>query len=284
MGSLSIMRNSMAFGCWKRLISTVLLLAKVAVGQQPAQPSFEVVSIRAVPQNVAPMMRSQDFTPILPGGQYVDSRTMLLFMISFAFDVKNPSQQLLGLPNWAKNESYSVSAKPGEDFSVLAPGENQERVRVMMRNMLADRFQLRLHTETRQERIYGLEVGKGGMCIQEVAAPVPPAKEGYVGAAMSDRDGRMVGNKSTMAGMAMALALFLKQPVVDQTGLKGYYDFDVRWRAPEALEGQSSGGLGTEGLGLLISNLQSQFGLQLKKMTGPVTYWVVDNVEPPTEN
>ncbi len=267
-----------------RMGGAALLLAEIAVGQQPTEPSFEVVSIRAVPQNAAPTMRSQDFTPILPGGQYVDSRTVLLFMIAFAYDVKNASYQLVGLPNWAKNTSYSVSAKPGEDFPTLGQRENQEQVRLMMRKMLADRFHLRLHTEARQERIYGLERAKGGMRIQEVAAPVPPAKEGYVNAAMGDKDGRMIGNKSTMAGMAMALAVFLKQPVVDQTGLKGYYDFDVRWKAEEALEGQSSGGLGTEGLGLLISNLQSQFGLQVRKTTGPVTYWVVDNVEPPTEN
>ena len=261
-----------------------LLLAAIAVGQKPTEQSFEVVSIRAVPQNAAPMMRSQDFTPILPGGKYIDSQTTLLFMIAFAYDVKNPSQQLVGLPNWTNSASYSVSAKPGEDFSTVGQRENQEQVRLMMRKMLADRFHLRLHTETRQERVYGLEVAKGGMRVKEVAAPIPPAKEGYVNAAMGDRAGRMIGNKSTMTGMVMALAVFLKQPVVDQTGLKGYYDFDVRWSAEEAPQGQSSGGLGTEGLGLLISNLQSQFGLQLRNTTGAVTYWVVDNVEPPTEN
>ncbi len=230
----------MAFGFGKWIGCAALFLAAVAIGQ-PSEPGFEVVSIRAVPQNAARIMRSQDFTPILPGGQYIDSRTMLLFMIAFAYEIKHPSQQLVGLPNWAKNQSYSVSAKPGEDFPALAPRENQERVRLMMRKMLADRFRLRLHTETRQERIYGLEVAKSGMRIQEVAAPVPPAKEGYVGAAMSDRDGRMIGNKSTMAGMAMALAVFLKQPVVDQTGLKGYYDFDARWSTLEGLEGSLPG-------------------------------------------
>ena len=122
------------------------------------------------------------------------------------------------------------------------------------------------------------------MKIHEVDPPVPPAKEGYVNAAMGDQGGRMIGNKSTMGGMAIALTMFLKQLVVDQTGLKGYYDFNVRWSAPEPPDGQSSGGLGTEGLGLLISNLQSQFGLQLTKSTGQVDYWVVDHVEQPTSN
>ena len=54
---------------------------------------------------------------------------------------------------------------------------------------------------------------------------MPPAKEGYVNAAMSDRGGRMIGNKSTMGGMATALTMFLKRLVIDQTGLKGLLRF-----------------------------------------------------------
>ena len=250
----------------------------------PIVPSFEVVSIRAVPSNAPAIMRTQDFTPILPGGQYVDSRTGLLFMIAFAYNVKNPSGQLVGLPNWAQNQSFAVAAKPAQNFPVLPPAENIAQVRLMMGAMLADRFHLRLHTETRKERVFNLELAKGGIKITQVAAPVPPDKEGHVNAAMGDSGGRMIGHKSTMAGLAIALTIFLKHPVIDQTGLKGYYDFDVRWSAPETPEHQSSGGLGTDGLGLLISTLQNQFGLHLKNTTGPVEYWVVDHVEPPTDN
>jgi uncharacterized protein (TIGR03435 family) len=120
---------------------------------------------------------------------------------------------------------------------------------------------------------------------KEVDAPVPPAKEGPVNAAVGDRSGRMIGNEATMAGLASALTLFLKRPVVDQTGLKGYYNFDVHWSSPAGPgEQPPSPGLGTEGEGLLISNLQSQFGLRITKLAGPVEYWVVDHVEPPTEN
>jgi uncharacterized protein (TIGR03435 family) len=223
----------------------------------------------------------------LPGGQYVDSRTNLLFMLAFAYDMRNMnlSVQLVGLPNWAKDQSYSVAAKPAEDFPQLPPGENQEQVRLMMRAMLADPFHLQVHTEARQEPIFNLRVASGGIKIKEVDPPVPPAKAGNVGAAMGDRSGQMIGNKSTMAGLASALGIFLQRPVVDQTGLQGYYAFDIRWNSAETSGGQTaSSGFGTDGTALLISNLQDQFGLRLTKTTGPVQYWVVDHVEPPSAN
>jgi uncharacterized protein (TIGR03435 family) len=177
----------------------------------------------------------------------------------------------------------SFGPSPGP-IHLAFTAENREQVRLMMRAMLADRFHLQLHIETRQEPIFNLEIAKGGVRIKEVDAPVPPAKEGNVGAAMGNDGGRMIGNKSTMAGLARALTIFLKRPVVDQTGLKGYYDFDVKWSAPETPDGRPSSGFGAEGSGLLISNLQNQFGLHVTKITGPVEYWVVDHVEPPTGN
>jgi uncharacterized protein (TIGR03435 family) len=269
------------YGSSKRLGLPAILFA----GALTAQPKFEVVSIRPVPLNTPPTMREIDFSPILPGGQFVDSRTGLLFLISLAYSVTNPSLELVGLPKWAETQSYSVSAKPAPGFPSLPPAENAGQVRLMLQSMLEDRFHLRLHNETRQGPLYRLEVARGGVKVKEVEPPVPPAREGPVGAAMSDDNGRMIGKKSTMEGIAKALVIFLKSPVIDQTGRKGYYDFDVKWVAPILADGQRPGsGFGTEGAGLLISNLQEQMGLRLTRARGPVEYWVVDHVEQPTEN
>ena len=270
---------------WKRTGLAALILAAALPAQEPAaSPRFDVVSIHAVPLNAPPTQRDQDFTPILPGGQFIDSRTSLIWMIVFAYDVKFPDIQLLGLPKWAKDQSYSVAAKPAEGFPALSRAANQDQVRQMMRAMLADRFHLQLHAETRQGPTFNLELARGGVQIKEVDAPVPPAHEGYVNAAFGDDSGRMIGNKSTMAGIATALTVMLKTPVIDRTGLRGYYDFDVKWRAAEADKQAASPGFGAEGISLLISNLQKQFGLRLQKSTGPVEHWVVDHVEPPTSN
>jgi uncharacterized protein (TIGR03435 family) len=265
-----------------------LVMAGAITAQQSissAESKFEVVSIRPVPPNAPPMVREQTFTPVIPGGQFVDSRTNLLFMIAFAYGVKDPSIRLVGLPDWAKARAFSVSAKPAPDFPTLSPAENREQVRSMLRAMLEDRFHLQLRIETRQERVYNLVAAKGGFKFKEVDPPVPPEKEGPVNAAMGDSGGRIIGKKSTMSGMAQMLVIFLKRPVVDQTGLTGYYDFDVKWSAPESPDGQPPAGtFGAAAGGLLISTLQDQFGLRMTNGAGPVKYWVIDHVEPPTEN
>ena len=267
-----------------------LILAATLTAQRPASPAapaFDVGSIRPVPPNAPIVMREQDFTPILPGGQYVNSRDSLANMICIAYGCRYPDRQLIGLPTWAKNQGYAVAAKAAERAPALSPTENSQQVRLMLRAMLADRFHLRLHTETRQESVYKLEPAKGGIKMRDVDPPVPPAKAGNVGAAMRDDGGiRMVARKSTMAGLTSALSLLTGRPVIDESGLNGYYDFDVTWQGPEASNGQvpETRFGGPELIGLLISNLREQFGLRLSSTIGPVEYWIVDHVEPPTDN
>jgi uncharacterized protein (TIGR03435 family) len=269
----------------KPIVFAACFLAAALAAQQPsAVPKFDVVSIRTVPKNAPMVMREVSFTPVLPGGQYVDSRASLFGMISTAYEVKNPAIQLAGLPNWAKDQAFEVSAKPAPDFPALSSAENYQQVRLMLRAMLADRFHLQLHTETRQVPVYNLELAKGGIKIKEVDPPVPPATEGPAFAAYGDDGGRIIGNKSTMAGIAKSLTIMLSRPVADQTGLKGYYDFDVKWSAPDTPGRQPSAGFGAEGAALLFSTLQDRFGLRLASATGPVEYWVVDHLEPPTDN
>ncbi|MEI9976303.1 MAG: TIGR03435 family protein [Ignavibacteriota bacterium] len=169
-------------------------------------------------------MREIGFSPVLPGGRYDDSRAQLLFLVAFAYNVKNPSTQLIGLPEWATSQSYAVTAKSAEGFPLLSPSENREQVRLMLRSVLEDRFNLRLHTEMREERIYNLEVAEGGPKIKKVDPPTPPATATPVGAAMGDSGGRIIGNKSTMAGLAVALTILLERTVIDRTGLDGNYD------------------------------------------------------------
>lgn len=268
------MRADKMIPIMKVLLFSVLLSAPLL-----AQPAFEVVSIHRVPPNAEPVFREQDFTPVKPGGQYTDSRTNLFFLIAFAYDVKNPATQLTGLPNWAEKEEYSIAAKPAESFPSLPPGENREQVRMMMRAMLAERFYLQMRTETRREPVLALTLDKGGIKIKEVSPPVPPEKETPVGMAAGDSGGRMIGRKATTGGIARALTVMMKRLVVDQTGVRGYYDIDIHWTATDAPPG-----LGAEGEALIVSNLQSQLGLRLTKMVAPVDYWVVKRIERPTDN
>jgi uncharacterized protein (TIGR03435 family) len=157
------------------LLGTCFFAAALAA-QQPA-PRFDVVSIRVVPPNTPPTFREQGFTPVLPGGQYVDSRASLFFMIAFAWQVKNPSTQLAGLPKWAQEESYAIAAKPAPGFPDLPPAENREQVRLMLRAMLADRFHLQVHTETRTEPVLMLETAKSACGSRKWMRPCLPTSK-----------------------------------------------------------------------------------------------------------
>jgi uncharacterized protein (TIGR03435 family) len=247
------------------------------LGQEP--PRFEAVSVRPDPP---PFHYSQDFNPVKPGGKFLYPSASLTYLIAFAYDVKSP-MQLTGLPGWTRGRSFAVSASAGADYPAnLSPSENLKRVRTMLRNMLEDRFQLKLQTETKQEQVYELHVAKQGFQFPAVDPPVSPATAGPVMAILGDAKGSIFTTKGTMAGMAQTLEVFLHRPVLDRTGLTGYYDFNVNWESPNP--NAESSGLGADGIALLISTLRSKFGLELKSTKGPVPYWVVDRLEPPTEN
>jgi uncharacterized protein (TIGR03435 family) len=96
----------------------------------------------------------------------------------------------------------------------------------------------------------------------------------------------MVAAKVTMTGLASCLNLVTGRKVVDETGLHGYYDFDVTWNDPASPRNLTPGRQfgDPELIGLLISNLQAQFGLRLASAIGPADYWIVDHVQQPPAN
>jgi uncharacterized protein (TIGR03435 family) len=254
-------------------------LVNALLRAQPA-PHFEVVSIRLVPPNQPPILRDAGATSVHPGGQYIDQRTSISSLILFAYHI--PAYfQLTGVPDWAKQQAYSIFAKPAPESPTLPPTENTDQVRLMMRALLEDRCHLKLHSEPRQEPVYHLELTKGGFKIQEVAPPVPPATETPVGFAFGNSGGRMIGKKATMIGIAKAIEPHLKRPIIDRTGLTGYYDFDISWSAPDPAADST---FGPDAIALLISILPDRLGLHLTRASEQVRYWIVDHVEPPTDN
>jgi uncharacterized protein (TIGR03435 family) len=85
---------------------------------------------------------------------------------------------------------------------------------------------------------------------------------GEIPSPKGDSGGRISGKQLTMTGLARMLAIFLKRPMVDSTGLQGYYDFDAKWSAPESPDGKPpADSFGADGDGLLVSNLRDQLGL-----------------------
>ena len=142
------------------------------MAQEAARPAFDVASIKPGDPNerrVAFVMQ--------PGGRVVATNVTLKLLMGFAYDVRD--HQITGGPNWLDSARFSIEARAPES-EVGADGlpRDDSRFRLMVQSLLADRFHLAVHRETKDESIYNLEIAKGGPKLKETpdAGPkTPPA-------------------------------------------------------------------------------------------------------------
>ncbi len=261
-----------------------------------ASPAFEAVSIK--PSHDAPGVMIR----MMPGGRFEAQNITLKFLLEEAYGLKE--SQISGAPAWAGTEHYDIQAKP-EDSSAdekLGPEERHARLLLMMQSMLADRFKLAVHHETKELPVYALVVGKNGPKFHEAAvkpddpAPAEPPKPGGPmprgGIWMKGR-GDLTVNGASLDMFANVLSRQLGQLVVDKTGLKGNYDFTLKW-TPDEGQGQMFKGAGEPPRDAapppdasgpsIFTALQEQLGLKLESQKGPADTIVIDHVERPSEN
>jgi uncharacterized protein (TIGR03435 family) len=150
----------------------------------------------------------------------------------------------------------------------------------MMQRLLADKFKLAVHNETRELPVYALVLAKGGMKFQA-------AKDPNSGVRSSGRTGQLKGQGVTMADLAKALTRTLQtelgRVVIDQTNLTGKYDLTLKWTpsmgSPPMLNGQPDTSAPD-----IFTAVQEQLGLKLESTKAPVPVLVVDHAELPSEN
>jgi uncharacterized protein (TIGR03435 family) len=167
----------------------------------------------------------------------------------------------VGGPGWFDTEPFDISAKAD------GPASNDE-LRRMVQTLLAERFQLKFHRETKEQPVYALVVGKGGPKLQA-------AKSEGRGVGIGVR-GRLNGNGADMKTLASVLADRLSRSVVDRTGLKGFYDFLLTW-TPDEVQADDPGPS-------LSTAIQEQLGLKLESTKAPVEMIVIDHAEKPSNN
>jgi uncharacterized protein (TIGR03435 family) len=153
----------------------------------------------------------------------------------------------------------------------------------MIQKLMADRFGLSFHRETRELSAYALTVANGGPKMRE-------RKDGDGGPGYSQyfSGPRLPAQKTSMAQLAMGLqGLVLDRPVLDRTGLSGAYDFDLSW-TPDELQFSGRGGtglyVGDPNGPSIYTALEEQLGLKLSSVKAPVEVLLVDRVEKPSEN
>ena len=188
-----------------------------------------------------------------------------------AWDIADDREYAIDGPPWLTSEHFDMEA-------TFPPDTPLPQVRQMLQTLLADRFHLALHKETRQLPMFSLVIAKGGFKIHE-AEPGQPRTSG--------RAGHFEATKIGMQKLADLIAKQAGLPVTNSTGLKGVYDFTLEWSPEADLKlGTADGAASTTASGASIfTALQDQLGLRLESGKGPVEVLVVDRMEKtPTEN
>jgi uncharacterized protein (TIGR03435 family) len=180
--------------------------------------------------------------------------------------------QVIGVPQWAETDRYSLSANMGadkfEDFENLPADEQSRQQRLMMQAVLAERYQLKAHRETREMPVYELVVANQGLKIAE-----KDSFDGHSGGSFfMPRDWH---NYGTMEDLASKLAGPLGGTVIDKTGLgTRRFLYELKWTS----DGQS----GRAGGPSIVTALEQQLGLKLVPATDQVEVLVIDHIEKPT--
>lgn len=231
---------------------------------------------------------------VVPGGGLRAVNATLKSLISEAYQVRD--FELSGGPAWLGSARYDIEAK-----GQLEPGSQEQpglQVMKMLQALLADRFQLRIHRETKEMPIYALLVAKNGPKLQaprEVCfdptggIPPPPTLPGQSPSrpcgGFNNSSNQMLGASVGMPRLAANLSRFTGRTVVDRTGLKGTYDVALRWTPNEGQAWAPPGAPPSDGSQpSLFTAVQEQLGLRLESQRGPVEVLVIDRAEKPSEN
>ncbi|HET9195807.1 MAG TPA: TIGR03435 family protein [Vicinamibacterales bacterium] len=269
----------------KATVGALLVVVSVAAAQSP---QFDVASIKKNPLGGARVGVET------PPGRFQATNTPLRFLIRWSYRIAEP--RIIGGPGWIGVDRFDVSA------TASVEGWSGERTRQMVRALLADRFGLAAHMETREMPIFVLTVAKPGASgprLQPAAfdcsAPDAPSRmiAGRVqcGLLVSQNGGSasLRGGGTTMADFARTLGEYVDRPLVDRTGLTARYDLDLQFTADRsALVGaRPPGGLDAttdSDIPPLPTALREQLGLRLDSERGPVEVLVIDRVSQPAEN
>lgn len=198
------------------------------------------------------------------------------YMLGKTFGVQD--EQILGVPDALKHARYDIQAKVADEDIPKMKTLTYVQKLAMLRPLLADRFALKFHLETREMPIYLLVVAKGRTKIKEWKRPDSLAQD--VPAPhrlLRNGDTRIESQATTMSDLALQLSSILDRMVIDKTGLKENYDYSLEWA-------QDDSNQATDTRPSLFAALQEQLGLKLESAKGPVDVVVIDHIEPPSSN
>ena len=265
-------------------ITLAALLSRAALGQSaPPRPAFKIADVHVSPRVMNTILDrlgpKLDFRTSLRGERYQVRNANMANLIGTAYGVD--TDKVVGGPSWLEFDRFDVTA-------LVPPNTSPATLKLMLQSLLADRFKLVVHNDTRPLPRFVLSVGKEKPKLKEADALgntgcqsqfVPPA------APASAQTNVPMTNFSCRNLTMEAFAAELKgidggvdgggriaDPVLDSTGLKGAWDFDIKFTPSFALRIAGSAGV------TLFDAIDKQLGLKLEEQKLPTTVIIVDRV------
>lgn len=278
-GKLTMGANIVALSLKRATTETAWELPKPPTTLAKDVPlEFVVATIKPAPETNVPTG-----TYSIQAGSYQAFGASLSYLLTFGFNTH--PKQFVGLPAWATSERYEINAK-------LPDGgiPTDAQLRVMVQNLVRDRFGVSSHDEKRELSVYTINLGKGGVEGVKMTRNQTQAIRGGGNFAGSVQGmGVMTMGSATMTDMASLLQrIALDRPVVDQTGLTGRYDISLRWATDntqfQSITLRPAPPEGIEPLPDLVTAFREQLGLKLEATKAPADVIVIDKVSRPSEN
>jgi len=279
---MAIRRNLILF------IATSLAFAALAHAQKTeahtdsttaiaqAAPAFDVISIK--PAKAGAIGTDTDFS----NGTFTARNVTLGKIIQYeAYGI--PAPRILGIPPALDKVAFDIQAKVDpaefEREEALPHDQQAELAQQIVRRLLADRFKLVVHTETRELPVYALVVTKSGSKLQPSQKPDSDSTR--------SRTGYLKAEGITMDRLANSLtgipSAGLGRAVIDKTGLTGKFDLTLKW-TPDTGSPPLINGMPDTSAPSIFTAIQEQLGLKLESTRAAVPVLVVDHAELPTQD
>jgi uncharacterized protein (TIGR03435 family) len=235
-------------------LSWIALLFPVAAALGQTPPAFEAASVK--PSKSLDNGTNSKSTP----GAITMEGYSLRSLIQDAYGVKD--FQISGGPKWMDSDRYDINAK-------AAGPANYPELKLMLQTLLAERFKLVFHRESKPSTGYALVVARKGLKIQPV--------EGAVGSSMNNHNSNLTAKGVSMQRLADWLARLVSAPVSDATQVSGVFDFKLGWTPDEKSAAAPDGPS-------LFTALEEQLGVKLEPHKTTIEIIVVDTAEKASEN
>ena len=255
----------------KKLLLLFTLSVTQGFAQQPTDPpsAFAVATIKPSVSGVIGVMQ-------IRGNRFATEGTTFGDLFKYAFTV-NPNQ-MIGGPEWLKSDRFDVLADPETDKRPTS-----DQMKALVRQLLTDRFHLRIHQEQRLLPVYWLVTAPSGPKLAHRSSD----PSDIPGVAFTP-PGTLEVRNASLENIASFLQRFaLDRPVVNNTGVEGKYDLILHWD-PQNLRESTSGNNPSlqdeQQLPSIYTAVKEQLGLKLQAAKSNITVYVIDQAEKPSEN